>query len=50
MIITLKGGQKQILSIATDVCAEERQVTMIEFDRQGNAIEVLNYNHKQYEK
>ena len=42
----LRGGEKQVLSINTDVAAEEIKVTMIEFNRKGKAMQVQNYDRK----
>ena len=46
----LKGGQKKVLSIATAVTYEERLVTLLEFNRNGEAMQVLNFNRKHYER
>ena len=46
----LRGGEKSVLSMNTDVTYEENQVTMIEFDRKGQAMQVQNYTRKRYEE
>ena len=49
-LLMLKGGQKKVLSIATNVAYDEQKVSMIEFNRNGEAMQVLDYNLKKYEK
>ena len=45
----MRGGEKQVLSMNTDVTAEEKNVTMIEFDRNGDMMHIQNYARERYE-
>ena len=48
-MIILKGGEKKVLSIATAVSYEEKHVVMLEFNRNGEAMQAVNYDRKYYE-
>ena len=44
-MMMLKGGQRKIISISTDYVAEEKHVSLIEFNRRGEVVMQQNYDH-----
>ena len=44
----LRGGEKKVLSIATDVMIEETEINLIEFSRTGDCSQIQRFDKKKY--
>ena len=48
MVLVLCGGEKRVVSLASDLAYEERQITKIRFDRKGEVAYVAEYKKRHY--
>ena len=48
-LVVIKGGEKEILSIATNVAIDEKRISLVEFDRNGEVISYQSYSKSNFE-
>ena len=48
MVLVLCGGEKRVVSLASDLAYEEKKITKVRFDRIGEVIHVLEFKKRHY--